>query len=157
MRLLLAFALFVTAFAGCSDAPAGSAVADPPDAPGSQDAVAAAPAATTLEWGIQYGAGAGGYAVRPSGESVAFFDVPAGTARLVVDSSWTCASGPACAVRVVLMDGDNPAAEGTGMDHLQIVVESPGAGEWRVIVYPGGDGSVVLQASGASVVTAMPS
>jgi hypothetical protein len=161
MRSVVALAGLLL-LAGClegSDADLAPEAADGvPPGPG-EVAAQGAPAQETVEWGIAFGAGAAGYSFRPSGESVAFFKVPADTALLVADSAWTCATGPACSVRVTLFQGEtgtDAVAEATGAGTSHIEVPEPRAGTWRVIVYPGDEGSAVAQVVGTSTLTFSP-
>jgi hypothetical protein len=145
--LVLLVAAGALLLSGCAD--------DAPEAPPGSQVVEAAPEPVTtaaeLPFGLQVALGSpvSNLYVSPLSQRSFSVDVPRNATLLAVDGEWTCASGPACELAVVLFDpsGEFAAAHETlGPAHVEVA--EPDAGDWTVAVFASAQGSLVVDAKG---------
>jgi hypothetical protein len=147
---LFALAIVATiSLAGCaaddtSGAPIVTAEAVQPTAPSTD--------ATDIPFSLLVGAGtpvAQANFPSPGENGGGSFDVPANTSLVVIDAEWSCSSGPACELAIVVYDDDGDvveAVESGGPVHIELT--EPTEGEWGAYAFSSVQGSAIVQAEG---------
>lgn len=166
LRILGLSLLTMTALlSGCTTPVPGT-----PPAP-SDDAAAATPAPPlptvdekAFGWEAGVGAPGTGVGTQAGASNAVSPDVPADTARMLVNITWTCAT-PACDLQVWAWEPGagpgnldpaallNPTGRAEGPSPLSIVIEEPVPGTWQVGAFDSGASAGV---AGSFVVTLVP-
>lgn len=151
MRTAILCLTVLAVLAGCTDAPATIQDTEaPPETGGAAPPRETTPVdeTTTLTdpWSLN-GAGVGIVAfVDPSSDHMYSFDV-ARNSQATITSQWSCASGPACALRLYVYDGDDLVAEASGTGPLELTTELD-AGSYELVTFPMYEASVAIEADG---------
>lgn len=148
----LTVALLASAvLAGCADPPAPAAT---------PEAVEPEPTLHTMEAEFQFHLGAavgtpvvGVNVPLGTGPNYATFDVPENATALAIDVSWTCSTGPACGLDLVVFRGERAVLSESATSPARLEMDQPDEGRYRVAAYPSREGAAVFDAQGTFGVT----